>query len=205
MARLSTHAKSEHTYIAEIISQTQRCLDDWFLETKCDAQPCSTPVSFFPEVHEERIKSCRHLTAIPPYTGSSGLTSLHNAGAALGRAMSTLAVQERHLWLNLAKMWNAQKCAFSTLISQVGLLATPLKTLHSDSSRLKKMEGCHGVGQVLPLHIQISSHQLFIAGDDRRFIRFAFKRQKLPFPVSLRLHRSRSRFFYSSHTQLYRI
>ncbi len=95
----------------------------------------STPVSFFPEVHEERIKSCRHLTAIPPYTGSSGLSSLHNAGAALGRVMSTLAVQERHLWLNLAKMWNAQKCAFSTLISQVGLLATPLKTLHSDSSR----------------------------------------------------------------------
>ncbi len=111
-------------------------IGSWKLSVKLSRG--STPVSFFPEVHEERIKSCRHLTAIPPYTGSSGLSSLHNAGAALGRAMSTLAVQERHLWLNLAKMWNAQKCAFSTLISQVGLLATPLKTLHSDSSRLKK-------------------------------------------------------------------
>ncbi|KAL0152661.1 hypothetical protein M9458_052384, partial [Cirrhinus mrigala] len=31
---------------------------------------------------------------------------------ALGRAMSTMVVQERHLWLKLAEMWDAEKVSF---------------------------------------------------------------------------------------------
>lgn len=47
--------------------------------------------------------------------------------------MSTLAVQECNLWLNLGGMEDAEEAGFlSTHISQVGLLATLLKNLRSN-------------------------------------------------------------------------
>ncbi|KAL0163565.1 hypothetical protein M9458_039318, partial [Cirrhinus mrigala] len=43
---------------------------------------------------------------------------------ALGKAMSTMVVQERHLWLNLAEMQDAEKVRFlDAPISQAGLFS----------------------------------------------------------------------------------
>ncbi len=62
------------------------CLDDWFLGAGRDSQPCSAPVPFFPEVHEELTKLW-----IAPFTPrscssvSSVLTTL-DCGAARGYA-----------------------------------------------------------------------------------------------------------------------
>ncbi|KAL0173928.1 hypothetical protein M9458_029896, partial [Cirrhinus mrigala] len=193
-------------------------LDDWFLGSGRDPKPRSSPVPFFPEVHEELTKSWKApLSAHSRYANSPSLTTLdgspargytevpqverviamhlcpQNAAArrgrprlpsrackfssalvakacaasvqaastlhamailqvyqakalkdlhegvpdpeltltlrvtkvtaqALGRAMSTMVVQELHLWLNLAEMRDAGKVRFlDAPISQAGL------------------------------------------------------------------------------------
>ncbi|KAL0149234.1 hypothetical protein M9458_055468, partial [Cirrhinus mrigala] len=54
----------------------------------------------------------------------------------LGQVMSTVAVQERHLWLTLAQMADVDKAAFSTLPSpRAAYSATPSRTLPSSSWR----------------------------------------------------------------------
>ncbi len=58
----------------------------------------------------------------------------------LGKAMPTMVVQERHLWLNLAEMRDVDKARFlDAPISQAGLLATSSRALPSSSRR---KEGC---------------------------------------------------------------
>ncbi len=54
----------------------------------------------------------------------------------LGKAMSTMVVQERHLWLNLAEMKDVDKARFlDAPISQGGLFATPSRASPSSSRR----------------------------------------------------------------------
>ncbi len=60
-----------------------------------------------------------------------------------GKAMSTMVVQECHLWLNLAEMKNVDKARFlDAPISQAGLFGTPSRALPSSSrqysSRLRR-------------------------------------------------------------------
>ncbi|KAL0163687.1 hypothetical protein M9458_039440, partial [Cirrhinus mrigala] len=58
-------------------------LDDWFLGSGLDSQPRSTPVPFFPEVHEELTKMWKAPFAAHTHLDSSLLTTL-NDGAARG-------------------------------------------------------------------------------------------------------------------------
>ncbi len=81
------------------------------------------PVPFFPEVHEELTRSWKApFTARNKSCISSALTTLDGGAAldlalratkvtaqSLGCAMSTLVVQERHLWLCLADMKEHEK------------------------------------------------------------------------------------------------
>ncbi len=61
-------------------------LDNWFLGAGCGSQPRSTPVPFFPEVHEELTKSwMAPFTARSRSSASSILTTL-NGGVARGYA-----------------------------------------------------------------------------------------------------------------------
>ncbi len=54
----------------------------------------------------------------------------------LGKAMSTMVVQERHLWLNLAEMKDVDKARFlDAPISQEGCSATPSRASPSSSRR----------------------------------------------------------------------
>ncbi|KAL0176031.1 hypothetical protein M9458_028361, partial [Cirrhinus mrigala] len=58
---------------------------------------------------------------------------------ALGRAMSTMVVQERHLWLNLAEMLDAEKVRFlDAPISQAGLHGETVKEFVQQFSTVKK-------------------------------------------------------------------
>ncbi len=91
---------------------------------------------FFPEVHEELTSSwMAPFTARSRSSASSVLTTLDGGVArgyalratkvtarSLGKAMSTMVVQERHLWLNLAEMKDVDKAHFlDAPISQGGL------------------------------------------------------------------------------------
>ncbi|KAI2651800.1 ORF V: Enzymatic polyprotein [Labeo rohita] len=168
-------------------------LDDWFLGRAPAAPPRSPPVPFFPEVHEELVRTWRAPHSSRPRPSSSPLASLdggaapgacefssalagrtyHAAGQAatalhamatlqvyqakvlkhlhergsdqgameelraatnyalratkvtarsLGQVMSTIVVQERHLWLTLAQMADVDKSRFlDASISQGGL------------------------------------------------------------------------------------
>ncbi len=61
-------------------------LDDWFLGAGCGSQPRPAPVPFFPEVHEELMKSwMARFTARSPSSASSILTTL-DGGVAKGYA-----------------------------------------------------------------------------------------------------------------------
>ncbi len=61
-------------------------LDDWFLGARRGSQPRSTPVPFFPEVHEELTKSwMAPFTASRRSSASSVLTTL-DGGVARGYA-----------------------------------------------------------------------------------------------------------------------
>ncbi len=76
-------------------------LDDWFLGAGRDSQPRSTPVPFFPEVHEELTKSwMAPFTARSRTSASSVLTTL-DGGAARGRSESgrgaLVPAKRRHL------------------------------------------------------------------------------------------------------------
>ncbi len=68
----------------------------------------------------------------------------------LGKAMSTMVVQERHLWLNLAEMKDVDKARFlDAPISQAGLFATLSRALPSSSRQCRSRPrrsstSCHG-------------------------------------------------------------
>ncbi len=110
-------------------------LDDWFLGAGRGLQPPSTSVPFFPEVHEELTKSwMAPFKARSRSSASSILTTLDGVARgyalratkvtarSLGKVMSTMVVQERHLWLNLAEMKDVDKARFLDVpISQAGL------------------------------------------------------------------------------------
>ncbi|KAI2644611.1 hypothetical protein H4Q32_030719 [Labeo rohita] len=218
-------------------------LDDWFLGKGRDPRPRSSPVPFFPEVHEELTRSWKApLSARSRYANSSSLTTLDGGPArgytevpqveraiamhlcpqnaaswrgqpklpsrackfsstlvakaysasgqaasalhamailqvyqakvlkdlhegvpdpelvqelrsatdyalratkvtaqALGRAMSTMVVQERHLWLNLAEMRDAEKVRFlDAPISQAGLFGETVEEFALQFSTVKK-------------------------------------------------------------------
>ncbi|KAL0150334.1 hypothetical protein M9458_054336 [Cirrhinus mrigala] len=58
---------------------------------------------------------------------------------ALGRAMSTMVVQEHHLWLNLAEMRDAEKVRFlDAPISQAGLFGETVEDFAQQFSTVKK-------------------------------------------------------------------
>ncbi|KAL0201442.1 hypothetical protein M9458_004629, partial [Cirrhinus mrigala] len=58
---------------------------------------------------------------------------------ALGRAMSTMVVQERHLWLNLAEMRDAEKARFlDAPISQTGLFSETVEEFAQQFSTVKQ-------------------------------------------------------------------
>lgn len=44
-------------------------LDNWYLGSGCESKPCSAPVPFFPDVHEELTKMWK-----APYTAQSHLS-----------------------------------------------------------------------------------------------------------------------------------
>ncbi|KAI2661278.1 Sorbicillinoid biosynthetic cluster transcription factor sor4 [Labeo rohita] len=228
-------------------------LDDWFLGSARDSKPRSSPVPFFPEVHEELTKSwkaplsARSRHAISPslttldggpargYTevpqveraiamhlcpqnaaswrgrprlpsrackfssalvakayAASGqaasalhamailqvyqakvLKNLHEGvpdpellhelrsatdyalratkvtAQALGRAMSTMVVQERHLWLNLAEMRDAEKARFlDAPISQAGLFGETVEEFAQQFSTVKQQT--EAIKHILP-------------------------------------------------------
>ncbi len=74
----------------------------------------------------------------------------------LGRAMSTLVVQERHLWLCLADMKEQEKVKFlNAPVSQTGLFGDAVESLPSSSrqhrSRLRRSDtSCAGGNLLLP-------------------------------------------------------
>ncbi|KAL0179745.1 hypothetical protein M9458_025187, partial [Cirrhinus mrigala] len=75
---------------------------------------------------------------------------------ALGRAMSTMVVQERHLWLNLAEMRDAEKvCFLDAPISQAGLFGETVKEVAQQLSTVKKQT--EAIKHILPL--TCSEHQ----------------------------------------------
>lgn len=69
---------------------------------------------------------------------------------ALGQTMSTLVVQERHLWLNLAETWKAEKvCFLNAPISQVALFNKTVEDLEQQFSAVKKQT--EAISHILPL------------------------------------------------------
>ncbi|KAI2668058.1 ORF V: Enzymatic polyprotein [Labeo rohita] len=228
-------------------------LDDWFLGRGRDSKPRSSPVPFFPEVHEELTKSWKApLSARSRYANSPSLTTLDGGPArgysevpqveravamhlcpqnaaswrgrprlpsrackfssalvakayaasgqaasalhamailqvyqakvlkdlhegapdpellhelrsatdyalratkvtaqALGRAMSTMVVQERHLWLNLAEMRDAEKVRFlDAPISQAGLFGETVEEFAQQFSTVKQQT--EAIKHILP-------------------------------------------------------
>ncbi len=87
-------------------------LDNWFLGAGCGSQPRSTPVPFFPEVHEELTKSwMAPFTARSRSSASSILTTL-NGGVARGytgipqveRAIAHLCPRNAATWRNRPRL-----------------------------------------------------------------------------------------------------
>ncbi len=134
-------------------------LDDWFLGAGCGSQPRPAPVSFFPEVHEELTKLwMAPFTARSRSSASSILTTLDGGVArgyagipqvalratkvtarSLGKAMSTMVVQERHLWCNLVEMKDVDKARFlEALISQAGLFGDTVEGFAQQFSALQQ-------------------------------------------------------------------
>ncbi|KAL0177447.1 hypothetical protein M9458_026341, partial [Cirrhinus mrigala] len=71
---------------------------------------------------------------------------------ALGRVMSTMVVQERHLWLNLAEMRDAEKvCFLDAPISQVGLFGETVEEFAQQFSTVKKQT--EAIKHILPRHV----------------------------------------------------
>ncbi|KAL0168630.1 hypothetical protein M9458_036852, partial [Cirrhinus mrigala] len=68
---------------------------------------------------------------------------------ALGRAMSTMVVQERHLWLNLAEMRDAEKARFlDAPISQTGLFGETVEEFAQQFSTVKQQT--EAIKHILP-------------------------------------------------------
>ncbi|KAI2647955.1 Transposon Ty3-G Gag-Pol polyprotein [Labeo rohita] len=75
---------------------------------------------------------------------------------ALGRAMSTMVVQERHLWLNLAEMRDAEKVRFlDAPISQAGLFGETVEEFALQFSTVKKQ--MEAIKHILPRRVASSS------------------------------------------------
>ncbi|KAI2660848.1 hypothetical protein H4Q32_008522 [Labeo rohita] len=75
---------------------------------------------------------------------------------ALGRAMSTMVVQERHLWLNLAEMRDAEKVRFlDAPISQAGLFGETVEEFALQFSTVKKQT--EAIKHILPRRVASSS------------------------------------------------
>ncbi|KAL0160772.1 hypothetical protein M9458_044497, partial [Cirrhinus mrigala] len=90
-------------------------LNDWFLGTGSAAPPCSPPVPFFPEVHEELVKAWRAPYSACSHPVSSPLTTL-DGGAAKGYA--GIPQVERAIAVHLcpqdAATWRGHPCLPST-------------------------------------------------------------------------------------------
>ncbi len=61
-------------------------LDDWFLRAGRGSQPCSAPVPFFPEVHEELTKSWMAPFMARSRSSTSSILTTLEGGAARGYA-----------------------------------------------------------------------------------------------------------------------
>ncbi|KAL0148340.1 hypothetical protein M9458_056320 [Cirrhinus mrigala] len=108
-------------------------LDDWFLEKAPAAPPRSPPVPFFPEVHEELVRTWRAPHSSRPRPSSSPLASL-NGGAARG--------YEAVLQVESGASMPARRChlagsAPSPLQGVAAYSATPSRTSPSSSRRFK--------------------------------------------------------------------
>ncbi len=110
-------------------------LDDWFLGAGRSSQPRSTPVPFYPEVHEELTKSwMAPFTARSRSSASSILTTL-----GVARGYACIPQGERHLWLNLAEKKDADKARFlDAHISQAGLFGDTVKGFAQQFSEVQQ-------------------------------------------------------------------
>ncbi|CAM4724409.1 unnamed protein product [Leuciscus chuanchicus] len=89
----------------------------------------------------------------------------------LGQVMSTCVVQERHLWLNLADMREAERTRFlDTPISQAGLFGAELNTLIADKTALKQKQW----------QVQLQMMDL-----EKKAAKASFDRNSIPDPVYL--------------------
>ncbi len=72
MAAAPSESQAELMPLLPQAAKSMGCskLDDWYLGSGHDFQPCSAPVPFFPDVHEELTDMWK-----APYTSSSHLSS----------------------------------------------------------------------------------------------------------------------------------
>ncbi len=153
-------------------------LDYWFLGVaRAGSQP-PTPVPFFPEMHEELTGTWKApFTARNRASGPSSLTTLDGGAAkgytrippvdltlratkvtarAVGRAMSTLVVQERHLWLCLADMRDTDKVWFlNSPVSQTGLFGDAVENFAQQFSAVQKQS--ETISHILPRRSAVAS------------------------------------------------
>ncbi|KAL0173947.1 hypothetical protein M9458_029915, partial [Cirrhinus mrigala] len=77
-------------------------------------------------------------------------------GQAVGRAMSTMVFEERHLWLNLAEMRDAKKvCFLDATISQAGLFGETVEKFAHQFSTVKKQT--EAIKHILPRRVASAS------------------------------------------------
>lgn len=74
-------AKSIGLEVSSPPSPERSRLDDCYLSSRCDSQPCSALVPFFPEVHEELTKMWKAAYAARSHLSSSLLTILDGVAA----------------------------------------------------------------------------------------------------------------------------
>ncbi len=132
----------------------------------------------------------------------------------LGKAMSTMVVQERHLWLDLAEMKDVDKARFlDAPISQAGLFGDTVEGFAQQFSTVQKQT--EAIQHILPRRIYVdrtrsfrSSEQLFVcyrgqqkgkAVSKQRLahwivdaIALAYQSQGEPCPMGVRAHSTRS-------------
>ncbi len=167
-AMLSRAAESIGLHYRRPPSPERSRLGDWFLGSQAERrQP--PPVPFFPEVHEEVTRSWKApFSARNRPSASSVLTTLDGGAAqgyvevpgvlqelrtatdlalratkvmarALGQTISTLVVQERHLWLTLEDMRESDKHRFlDSPISQAGLFGEAVEDFAQQFSAAQK-------------------------------------------------------------------
>ncbi len=94
-------------------------------------------------------RACKH---------SSDLTgrAYQACGRAVGRAMSTLVVQERHLWLCLADMRDTDKVRFlNSPVSQTGLFGDAVENFAQQFSAVQKQS--EAISHILPRRSAVAS------------------------------------------------